>query len=266
MTSKLFVKRLLFSNYLSNNCQNLLKNRQLINKTIVLSQCLRNRSNAVEKALTLSDKFKEIASRSKRPRNDLQDIDVNDKELMDLIGDRKINALSDKPDNELLDEISPTLPISFNLAAFANKSETIQMLVKLGVDLSHIEKKSPETAEYLLKLDFEQQIKPYIRFLVDNGVEAEDLGQYITKNPLIFSQHIEDLEIRIKYLKSKKFTKQMIASVVTNAPKLLNFSTKSVDYKLGFIQKAFQLTANELRHVVTTYPIFATLHDMAYKV
>ena len=118
----------------------------------------------------------------------LRDLDLNDKELIELFGEQKIDALAE-PNTEILDQISPTIPLSFNLAAFANKSETIQMLIKLGVDLAYIEKRFTETAEWLLKLDFETDVKPYIRFLVDNGVKPTDLGYFITKNPWIFGQN-----------------------------------------------------------------------------
>lgn len=121
-----------------------------------------------------------------------------------------------------LSDLSPYIKPTFNFAAYINKSDTLQKLVKLGVDLSRIEKKK-EAPELILKLDFEKDMKQYIFFLHNLGVEADKLGWYLTKNPFIFREDLGNMEVRINYLKSKAFTDEMIRSIVVKNPFWLNF-------------------------------------------
>lgn len=115
--------------------------------------------------------------------------------------------------NQDVSEITPYFPKSFNLAAYVNTSETLKNLVNLNVNLSKIEKK-PFVAEEILKLDFEKDIKKQIWFLKDY-VGAEEIGEYITKNPLILCEPLEDLEIRVNYLRSKRFSDNQIQRIVS---------------------------------------------------
>lgn len=192
--------------------------------------------------------------------------DTNKELLKNIITDELLNyspphpfdeiPLVDDPEKvdfhpaEFIDRIGPPLPISFNLAAFVNDSETLTKLVQLGVDLSVMDQ-NPEKAKFVLKLDFERDVKRYIQFLHDLGVEEDMLGKVITKNPFLFKEDIENLEIRVNYLKSKKFTSDAIAWIITSNPFILSMSTKSVDTRLGFFQKQFSLTGDEVRQVVT---------------
>ncbi|CAH1773405.1 unnamed protein product [Owenia fusiformis] len=148
-------------------------------------------------------------------------------------------------------------PISLNLAPYVNNSETLSSLVKLGVDLSKLEK-APDVADKLVQKDFERDIKPYIMFLNDNDVPAKKLGVFITKNPRILNQDLEHLQTRINYLESKKFTKADIATILQKAPLFLNFTTYVVDRKLGHLQKEFKLTGAQVRQVTTHCPKLVT--------
>ncbi|KAL3280975.1 hypothetical protein HHI36_004200 [Cryptolaemus montrouzieri] len=56
---------------------------------------------------------------------------------------------------EDLSHIATYLKPSFNFAAYVNKSETLQELLKLGVNLYKLEKK-PEIPQYILGLDLER--------------------------------------------------------------------------------------------------------------
>lgn len=123
----------------------------------------------------------------------------------------KINIL--ERINKDVSDITPYFPKSFNLAAYVNTSETLQNLVNLNVNLSKIEKK-PYIAEKILKLDFEKDIKKQIWFLKDY-VSAEEIGGYITKNPLILCEPLEDLETRVNYLRSKRFTESEIQRIIS---------------------------------------------------
>lgn len=48
---------------------------------------------------------------------------------------------------------------------------------------------------------------------------------------------------RVNYLKSKKFSPEAVASMVSRAPYLLNFSVKRLDNRLGFFQQQLSLSA-----------------------
>lgn len=126
----------------------------------------------------------------------------------------KINVLDRA--NEDVSEITPYFPKSFNLAAYVNTSELLQNLVHLNVNISKIEKK-PYVVEKILKLDFEKDIKKQIWFLKDY-VDAEEIGEYITKNPLILCEPLDDLEVRVNYLKSKRFSGSQIQRIVSKNP------------------------------------------------
>jgi mTERF domain-containing protein, mitochondrial len=145
-----------------------------------------------------------------------------------------------------------TVP-SFNFAAYVNKSETLQKLLELGVDLSKIEKKKGYP-QYVLSLDFNRDIKDRIILLHDLGIPAENFGELFTKNPFFFKNTIEDLETRIFYLRSKKFTIDQVRTIVIKDPFWLNFSTQRIDRRLGWFQKNFGLTGDDMRFVVTRYP------------
>lgn len=127
-----------------------------------------------------------------------------------------------EPCREDISHVAPYLKPSFNFAAYVNKSETLQKLVHLGVELYKLEKK-PDIAQFILQLDFERDLKKHIIFLTDLGLQTEDLGKFITKNPLIFKEDLDNLEVRINYLKYKKFNNEMILRIVQDAPTWLNF-------------------------------------------
>lgn len=63
----------------------------------------------------------------------------------------------------------------------------------------------------------------FYRFLHDLGVPSEELGAFITRNPWIFKADLDDLQVRVSYLQSKKFSAEMIARVVRRNPRWLSF-------------------------------------------
>jgi len=142
--------------------------------------------------------------------------------------------------------ITPALPSrSFNLAPYVNESETLRCLVDLGVDLSKVEK-NPDVAGYILKMDLQKDVKPYLLFLRTVGIPDDQLGQFITKNPGIFQQDLDHLQVRINYLASKKFSIDAVSRIITKAPDVLSMTTKDLDKQLGYYQKEFKLTGNPL--------------------
>lgn len=138
--------------------------------------------------------------------------------------------------------VKPALPKkSFNLAAYVGESETLTNLVKLGVDLTKMELDA-ETSSCLVKLDFENDIQPYLAFLHRNGVQDANVGVCITRNPKIFLVALDHLETRVNYLKSKKFSDESIGRILGKFPQLFSLMTKQIDGRLGFLQKQFKLS------------------------
>ncbi|NXV75588.1 MTEF3 factor, partial [Atlantisia rogersi] len=112
----------------------------------------------------------------------------------------------DVPPSSALEEVSeeeavqiiaePILPLqSSTLKDYVDHSETLAKLVHLGVDLSQVEKRQ-KAGQLLLTLDFEKDIRKILLFLKDVGVEDNQLGPFLTKNPYILGEDLEALETR----------------------------------------------------------------------
>lgn len=161
-----------------------------------------------------------------------------------------------------LDEFAPHLAPTFNLAAYANKSQTLQKFLDLGVDLYKIEKRKG-LGQFVLQLDFERDCKDHLMFLNDIGVPPEEFGKFITKNPLIFKETVDDMQIRINYLQSKNFRPHMISRIVVVNPFWLMFSTQRIDRRLGYFQKNFSLSGSMVRLLTVRQPRLIT-YNMAH--
>lgn len=154
---------------------------------------------------------------------------------------------------------TPSLDLkpAFNLAAYVNKSDTLQQLVKLGMNLHRLEKK-PDLAQFVLGLSFEQQIQPHLLFLHDLGISVDELGTWLSKNPGIFKENLDDLHVRITYLQSKRFKEAEIQRIVQKNPYWLMFSTPKIDNRLGFVQRQFYLSATQTRQLAVAQPRVVT--------
>uniref|UniRef100_A0A8C8RWZ9 Transcription termination factor 3, mitochondrial n=1 Tax=Pelusios castaneus TaxID=367368 RepID=A0A8C8RWZ9_9SAUR len=172
---------------------------------------------------------------------------------------RPLSALEEISEEEAVQIVAePLLPLSsFTLEDYVDRSETLSKLVLLGVDLSKM-KKRPEAAQLLLRLDFEKDITKIILFLKDVGLEDNQLGPLLTKNPYILAKDTEVLETRVAYLKSKKFGKEEVARMVSKAPFLLSFSVERLDNRLGFLQKELGLNVQKTRDLVVRLPRLLT--------
>ncbi|KAM4027285.1 transcription termination factor 3, mitochondrial isoform 1-T2 [Anomaloglossus baeobatrachus] len=169
-----------------------------------------------------------------------------------------LSALDAMREDEAVTMMPPPIPpASFTLRDYVDSSETLQKLVMLGVDLSKLEER-PNVGTFLLKLDFEKDISKILFFLKDVGVEDNQLGAFLTKNPFIFSEDLDNLHKRVAYLSSKKFSRHAIARIVSRAPYLLNFSVERLDNRLGFFQKELGLSGEKTRELVTRLPRMIT--------
>lgn len=197
--------------------------------------------------------FKEADEKTKSQT--FTDEDASCSELLKISHEVKMPGALDPCDEDLSD-LAPWSEGSFNFAAYANDSQTIQELAKLGVNLHKLEK-SQKAMEILLQRNFDE-LKPHIRFLHACGVNADNLGAFITKNPYIFEESLDDLVIRIRYLRAHNFQPGMIARIVEKNPLWLMFSTKKIDRRLGHFQQEFHLSGPEVRQLATKQPRLIT--------
>lgn len=172
-------------------------------------------------------------------------------------------SLGQKNQNDALQEtkedlssISPFLSNTFNLAAYVNNSNTLKNLVNLNVNLSKMEKK-PQNVNKILRLDFEKDMKGHIIFIND-FVGMEGVGNFLTKNPMILCERLQDLEVRVNYLKFKAFKDDQIKRIITANPYWLMFSTIRIDRRFGYFQKSLHLSGDEVRYLATKQPKLIT--------
>lgn len=89
---------------------------------------------------------------------------------------------------------------SEHFADYVASSKILQALVRLGVDLSEVQKKCPQSLKYLLKLDFNKDIKPKIQYLRTSiGITPQEFGTLFTKNMLILDPEFTLNEIEERY-------------------------------------------------------------------
>ncbi|XP_027891797.1 transcription termination factor 3, mitochondrial isoform X1 [Xiphophorus couchianus] len=189
------------------------------------------------------------------PTVDALPLPQNQISVEDLDADDKLSALEEISDEEAVGISIPSFipPASVSLQDYVDKSETLTKLVQLGVSLWKLEQR-PNVGSMLLRLDFNRDVAPCLLFLKEIGVEDSRLGYIISHNPFILSENLENLQARVNYLKSRKFNSETVASMVSRAPYLLNFSVKRLDNRLGFFQQQLKLGASNTRSVVARLP------------
>lgn len=177
---------------------------------------------------------------------------------------KDLEPLSEDKNDELTTELDqekdmmPIRPVVYNLAYFVNDNIVLKKFIEMGVMIRKWDK-DRAICEFILKLDIERDIKPHLIFLHDIGIPAEKHAKVIENNAAFFKETLDDLQIRIDYLKSKKFTDESIVEIVCKAPRWLSLSVEQVDTKLGWFQNEFNLTGSELRDIVTSRPKLITL-------
>ena len=121
----------------------------------------------------------------------------------------------------------------------------MKRLVDLGVPL-HLWDTNNQLG-LAVKLDFDRDVAPIVRFLADVGIDPDDIGDVLGGNPGLFEEELEDLHTRVNYLSSKLFSRQQIVQLICGSPKWLSFPTALIDVRLGFFQKTFGLIGQEVR-------------------
>lgn len=159
----------------------------------------------------------------------------------------------------LIDEMRPSLrPFTFDLAYLINESETLKRFVEMGVDVYRWNNPN-EKGKYILTLNFERDCMAHLIFLNDLGLKKKKLGEFLGYNPWIFKETIDDLQVRVKYLKSLDFDDEQIRDVCSRAPFLLNLSTKTLDAKFQWFRRKFQLDQSQSKEFVVLAPKLLTL-------
>nr|XP_020487369.1 transcription termination factor 3, mitochondrial [Labrus bergylta] len=174
---------------------------------------------------------------------------------LDLDAAAEFSALEQIGDEEAIGISVPSHmpPASTSLRDYVDQSETLSKLVQLGVNLWKLEQR-PNVGSMLLRLNFNTDVAPRLLFLKEVGVEHSRFGYIITHNPFILTESLENLQSRVNYLRSKKFSSETVASMVSRAPYLLNFSVKRLDNRLGFYQEHLNLSAANTRDIVARLP------------
>ncbi|XP_044026702.1 transcription termination factor 3, mitochondrial isoform X2 [Siniperca chuatsi] len=192
----------------------------------------------------------------KRPLLPIRDaVPVTESQMPLDLDAAEFSALEEISDEEAVSISVPSAmpPASTSLRDYVDQSETLSKLVQLGVNLWKLEQR-PNVGSMLLRLNFNTDVAPRLLFLKDIGVEDSCFGYIVTHNPFILTESLENLQARVNYLKSKKFSSETVASMVSRAPYLLNFSVKRLDNRLGFYQQQLNLSASNTRNIVARLP------------
>ncbi|CAJ0952650.1 unnamed protein product [Ranitomeya imitator] len=192
--------------------------------------------------------------------------------------ERDPEALEDVPSLSPLDamtedEVAAMIPVpaippsSFTLGDYVDSSETLQKLVLLGVDLSKLEKR-PNVGTFLLKLDFEKDISKILFFLKDVGVEDNQLGAFLTTNPFILSEDLDNLHKRMRVgektnkahtlnfriLVFSPFSSHNTRELVTRLPRMITGSLEPIRENLKVFEIEFGFRKNEIQQIALKVP------------
>ncbi|VDK85637.1 unnamed protein product [Onchocerca ochengi] len=143
---------------------------------------------------------------------------------------------------------------SWSIANYVNHLPVLQVLVELGMDLFEVDL-TTDIGRKLVKLDWENDVRPKLIWLIHQvGMPIIDVGSYLTRNPYFLLQDLGSMQVRLNYLYSKQLNKAKILKIVRNNRFWLNTDVKIIDARLGWIQKTFELTGDEMRQVIVTEP------------
>ncbi|UXI21400.1 Down syndrome cell adhesion molecule-like protein 1 [Sarcoptes scabiei] len=180
----------------------------------------------------------------------------------------ELNALSEVEKDsfalDFLNSIAPPLKKSFNLAAYINRSITLQKLLQLDVNLSKIDK-DVNLASFIVRCDFENDIQPLLILLLDYGINGYEAGDVLNKNPYLLTINPDDLKTKINYFLFHKFTKENIGSILRKFPQLFSLKLPTIDENIAALGEEYALNPKEIRHVIQQYPKIVTLNQVRLK-
>lgn len=176
-------------------------------------------------------------------------------DLRDLYNEEEIQQSLETHINEMFPSLRP---FTFDLAYLINESATLKRFIEMGVDVYRWNQPK-DKAKYILTLDFQRDCVEHLVFLNELGIKNKSLAEFLSYNPWIFKENLDDLRVRINYLTSKGFSSDDINRICTRAPYLLNLSTKILETKLNWFVKKFQLTGELTKDFVIRAPKLLTL-------
>ncbi|KJH43435.1 hypothetical protein DICVIV_10535 [Dictyocaulus viviparus] len=136
-----------------------------------------------------------------------------------------------------------------SLVPLVNHSVLLQNLVDIGVNLFEVEQNT-SAGKHLLRLEFRKDVKPKLQWLLSLGFDVTDLGVYLTKNPFYLLQDLKDMQARVNYLTAMRFSKGDVCKIIKDFRYWLNIDVKIIDSRLGWVQKQFGLTGDEVRDLI----------------
>ena len=146
--------------------------------------------------------------------------------------------------------------ITFNLAKIIDRSFALKKMVDLGVDISMWEKNG--ALDFALRLNFEKDVVPKMKFFRNLEISLDVIADLFSTSAELVSQDIDNLQTRVDYLKSKNFSAKSIRVILSSDSSWLTFSVQEIDARLGFFQKFFSLSGNEVEFNLHL-PIFKVL-------
>ena len=135
--------------------------------------------------------------------------------------------------------LAPARAEGFQL--YVNESKTLQQLLQLGIDLRLIYLFNRDIANRLLRMDMQRDLRPRLLWLKQLGLNGEQISHMLNYNAFLFTEPIEDMQVRVNYLKSKRFSTQCIARIAHETPLILTTPVKLLDKHLGYLQREFRL-------------------------
>nr|CDJ86151.1 Mitochodrial transcription termination factor-related domain containing protein [Haemonchus contortus] len=138
---------------------------------------------------------------------------------------------------------------SRTVVPFVNHSPLLQALADIGMNLFEVEQ-TTRAAKHILRLDMQKEVKPKLQWLLSLGFEVSDLGEYLTRNPFFLLQDLSDMQARVNYLTSMKFSNEDVCKIIKDFRYWLNVDVKTMDSRLGWIQQQFHLRGDEVRNLI----------------
>ncbi|XP_030830492.1 transcription termination factor 3, mitochondrial [Strongylocentrotus purpuratus] len=190
----------------------------------------------------------------------MEAIPEDDVEVLENSHEFEVDILEETENPEILEHFSdmPLMPETYTLASYVDHSETLQKLVHMGMDLSKVQSRKG-VASMLMKMDFDRDIKDKLAFLHHIGIPGEQLGWFITKNPFILGEDVQNLEARVHYLLQNGFSEADVSQIVCRSPYFLNFSVERIDNKLGYFQQLLRISDSNVREIITRCPKLVTM-------
>ena len=169
-----------------------------------------------------------------------------------------VPAVFKEPESDSIEEQIKSMkpayrPFAYTLAYFVNESIVLQKFIEMGIEIQHWDE-DREICEFILKLNFQRDVEPYLIFLHDLGLKIENSAFVILKNPFFLKEKLDSLQTRIRYFESKGFTREKIVAILSKAPKWLTVSTEDMEKSMNWYRKEFNLDDIELVNILMEQP------------